>query len=93
VSSGKEPAHGSVPGYQRGCRCERCQEAWRGYHSALRAHRRERRTEDADGNLVAPEHLAHGTESTYINHLCRCPECKAAHVRAKQDQARKRWRQ
>ncbi|MFG2532799.1 hypothetical protein [Streptomyces sp. NPDC048516] len=31
----------------------------------------------------APERLAHGRVSTYINHACRCPRCRTAASRAR----------
>jgi hypothetical protein len=62
---------GSPSGYKRGCRCGACRKA---HAEATAAQKRERVTRAA----ADPSLIPHGTQSGYINWLCRCPACKDA---------------
>ena len=70
----RELVHGTVSGYTyRGCRCELCLEANRGY----------RGTKPRAEYLAGLPEPQHGTESRYKNCDCRCDECRAASARAR----------
>lgn len=56
------PEHGTRYRYLRGCRCDDCRAAVRGYRALL--------TERGPSQ--------HGTASAYCNYGCRCKECKEA---------------
>jgi hypothetical protein len=74
--------HGTLTRYTHGCRCAPCREANRLYAEGVRAARR--------GQPI-PEHVKHGTESTYRSWSCRCPACTAAHAeRCRRQRQRRR---
>lgn len=85
-----DPRHGTVAGYERGCRLECCRAANTEKQRVKRERLRRR---------VPPAHV-HGTISGYINWGCHCPECRAAsterernyRARKKREQVLEKWR-
>jgi len=73
------PHAGSTATYARGCRCHRCQVAYRSYRQAQRDAMCERRAPDEHGRLRSTHPDAvHGVYSTYRHYMCRCLACTEA---------------
>ncbi len=58
--------HGTLTGYNCGCRCGACRDARAGYQHAWRT------------SHTASDALRHGDVSTYNNYGCRCAACTEA---------------
>jgi hypothetical protein len=67
--------------YNAGCRCPLCRDACRRNVARLRALRR--------GQPI-PEHVPHGSPSTYTYYSCRCAPCSAAWSASCADYCRRR---
>jgi hypothetical protein len=65
--------------YNRGCTCDVCLRAHRERLAQLRREHAAARVL-IDGRLVATGAPQHGSRSTYVNWMCRCVPCTAAHT-------------
>lgn len=74
---------GTPASYRRGCRCEKCREAWR-----LKAEQYRRQL----GVPPNPHYggLRHGTPSGYGYWGCRCAECRQGHALRMREYLRKK---
>ena len=65
--SRREPQHGDLALYTRGCRCDMCVAGYLSWHVVYRA---------AKAQEDPPKH---GTLSAYCIYACRCSPCRAVH--------------
>lgn len=87
-----DPRHGTYNGYNNhGCRCAPCTRAAADYVTA-RNHRtgRHRPMAEYRAELAARGLPAHGTETRYVRHGCRCDECRAGSAAARQARREKK---
>lgn len=79
--------HGTMYGYQHGCKCEKCRAAYLVYVSVNNVKSRKNSLEKLESN---PNDKRHGTRNGY-RIGCRCDKCRAEETRSMREyRARKR---
>lgn len=69
--------HGTFP-MAYSCKCEICLPMGKKYHAQTQKNHVARERAKREAGIAVPEHVPHGSVSTYNNYVCRCVACKKA---------------